>query len=203
VIQRSSTRALASGSDLAGALAAVSEFRRRFAVPVILFTYYNPIFIYGVGRLVKDALAAGADGALVVDLPPEESGDISDAVRNKDFHLIRLVAPTTTAERMETIARGASGFLYLVSMTGVTGTRALEPAEVTDYLAQLRRVSALPLCVGFGINRPDQVRALSSVADGIVVGSAFERIIEERLGRNDIADGVRTFTRSLKDATRR
>jgi len=203
VIQRSSARALKAGVNLAAVLELTRDLRREVSVPIILFSYYNPILAYGVDRLYGDAQAAGADGLLVVDLPPEESQEMTSRWPGRDLCLIRLCAPTTPPRRMESIARGASGFLYLVSMTGVTGSGGLDLEEISRVAALLRTCAdGTPICVGFGISTPEQVRAVASVADGVVVGSAFERFMESGLEDPLLAEKLGAMVRELKAATR-
>ncbi|MBP8645109.1 MAG: tryptophan synthase subunit alpha [Syntrophobacteraceae bacterium] len=203
VIQRSSKRALDAGVNLASVLELTGDLRRDVSIPIILFSYYNPILVYGADRLYRDALTAGADGLLVVDLPPEESEEMTSRWPGKDLCLIRLCAPTTPPQRMKTIAQAASGFLYLVSMTGVTGGSGLDLEEISRVTASLRACAdGIPICVGFGISTPDQVRAVAALADGVVVGSAFERFIESHLEDPDPAEKLGAMVRELKAATR-
>ena len=203
VIQRGASRALKAGASLAGAMAITAALRRRTDVPIILFSYYNPIFAYGVQRFPHDASAAGADGVLVVDLPPEESRELTDYWDEKDeFALIRLVAPTTPPARMARIAADATGFIYLVSKTGVTGSSGLDVGEVRRHVAELRRVTTLPICVGFGIGDPTAAGSLAPFVDGVVIGSAFERTIEEHAAGADLplrlAEQVRQYKAALR-----
>ncbi|GLI34899.1 tryptophan synthase subunit alpha [Desulforhabdus amnigena] len=203
VIQRSSSRALKAGINLGKVLEMTREIRRETEIPIVLFSYYNPILAYGAARFYKDALDAGADGVLVVDLPPEESEEMTSQWAGNDLDLIRLVAPTTPPDRMSAIADGASGFLYLVSMTGVTGSGGLDLAEISAVTETLKsRCNGIPICVGFGISTPEQVRAIGVLADGIVVGSAFERLIENNLEDPNLADKVGAAVKALKEATR-
>lgn len=201
VIQRASGRSLAAGTTLADVIALASRIRRESAVPIILFSYYNPIWKYGLEAFYRDAVAAGADGLLVVDLPPEESGEMTSLWRGADFDLIRLVAPTTPDTRMARIAASASGFLYLVSMTGVTGSDGLDVAAIGRLTARLRAITDIPVCVGFGISTPDDVAAVSAVADGVVIGSAFERVIEENIDSPDLPAMLAEMVRQYKAAT--
>jgi tryptophan synthase alpha chain len=203
VIQRSSGRALQAGAYLETVLEMTREIRRKTDIPIVLFSYYNPILAYGAASFYGDAVAAGADGVLVVDLPPEESEEMTSQWTGKDLDLIRLVAPTTPPDRMSAIAEGASGFLYLVSMTGVTGSGGLDLQEISQVTESLRRrCHGLPICVGFGISTPEQVRAIGALADGIVVGSAFERLIESHLDDPQVARKVGDAVRAQKEATR-
>jgi tryptophan synthase alpha chain len=201
VIQRASARALKAGATLAKAIDMTARLRKRTDIPIILFSYYNPVFVYGAGRFYRDALAAGADGVLIVDLPHEESRELTDCWGDDgEFALIRLVAPTTPKDRMKKIAEHASGFLYLVSKAGVTGSAGLDTASVRSRVAGLRSVTNLPLCVGFGINDPDQARGLAPYVDGVVVGSAFERTIEENLRSSGLTTRLAEQVRNYKAA---
>ena len=204
LIQRSSARALKNGAGLAGALEMTAILRRTTDIPIILFSYYNPIFAYGLAPFYRDAVAVGADGVLVVDLPLEESREMTDSWEGDGgLALIRLVAPTTPAERMRTIAGQASGFLYLVSKTGVTGSAGLDVRAVRDHVKTLRGFTAIPICVGFGVNTPADAGALAPHVDGVVVGSAFEQIIEENRDRPDLAKRLEDQVRRYKAAMRR
>lgn len=203
VIQRSSARALAAGVGLAQVLDLIAALRRKTQIPMVVFSYYNPILAYGAAAFHRDARAAGADGVLVVDLPPEESAELTERWPDDGLGLIRLTAPTTPPERMRRIAASASGFIYHVSQLGVTGGAGLRPDEITKPLRELRTVTRLPVCVGFGISSPAQVAAVARIADGVVVGSAFERLIEEHLDRPDLPEILAGRVAELKHATRR
>jgi tryptophan synthase alpha chain len=202
VIQRSSGRALAGGTTLKTVLEMTHEIREKTDIPIILFSYYNPILAYGLDRFHDDAIKAGADGVLIVDLPPEESDEMTSKWTDDTMALIRLVAPTTPKERMATIAASASGFLYLVSKTGVTGSEGLDTSRIQTHYDQLRTVTDLPICIGFGISTTDQVAAVASVAEGVVIGSAFERLIEENAASPNVSDIIATRVAEYKQATR-
>lgn len=202
VIQRSSARALKAGLNLKKVLEMTAQVRKTTDIPIILFSYYNPIMAYGNSEFYRDALAAGADGVLVVDLPPEESAEMTDQWAGSGLDLIRLVAPTTPQTRMKQIADNSSGFLYLVSMIGVTGSGGLDTGAIEHYTSTLRAVTGLPICVGFGISTADHVRAVASVADGVVIGSAFERTIEENIENPDLVNMIAKQVREYKAATR-
>jgi len=199
VIQRASARALAAGVDLKAILELVRTLRRESEVPIVLFSYYNPIHAHGPAAFLQDAVAAGADGLLVVDLPPEEAAELGDA---GGLSRIRLVAPTTPSGRIAGIAAGADGFLYLVSKTGVTGSEGIDMSEVRHQVARIRAVSPLPVCVGFGISTPESAAAAAAVADGVVVGSALVRIVEEHHDTPDLPEKVAAKVRELKEAIR-
>lgn len=201
IIQRSSARSLQNGTGPESVMAMTRELRAVTDVPIILFSYYNPILAYGPAVFYKHAVAAGADGLLVVDLPPEESHEMTGLWPGDALALIRLVAPTTPAERRAYIARAARGFLYLVSKTGVTGSDGLDLAAVGASTAALKSISSLPVCVGFGISTPEDVAAIAANADGVVIGSAFEKIIEENLEKPDLAAIMCRSIQQLKAAT--
>jgi len=203
VIQRASARALASGTRLADVIAMAGRIRTQSPVPIIIFSYYNPILQYGLQAFHEDTVRAGADGVLVVDLPPEESDEMTSLWSGEDFHLVRLIAPTTAADRMTDIAASATGFLYLVSMTGVTGSDGLDVSAIGRQATALRAVTTLPVCVGFGISTPDDVTAVAGIADGVVIGSAFERVIEENIDSPDLPLLIAEMVRQYKAATRR
>ncbi|MFO7709455.1 MAG: tryptophan synthase subunit alpha [Desulfobacterales bacterium] len=201
-IQRSSARAIAAGVGLRRVIGMIASVRRFTDIPVIVFSYYNPILAYGADAFYRDALAAGADGVLVVDLPPEESAELTDRWPGDELCLIRLSAPTTPPDRLRQIAASASGFVYHVSKLGVTGSRGVNVPEVERQVRALRRITRLPVCVGFGISTPEQVAAFSAVCDGVVVGSALERLIEENLGRPELPRILGDRVAALKAATR-
>jgi tryptophan synthase alpha chain len=203
VIQRSSGRALATGIGLTQVLEMIAALRRRTQIPMVVFSYYNPILAYGAEAFHRDACRSGADGVLVVDLPPEESAELTDLWPDNGLCLIRLTSPTTSPQRMRRIAACASGFIYHVSQLGVTGSGGLRPEEIAGKLQELRAVTRLPVCVGFGISTPVQVAAVARAADGVVIGSAFERLIEENIGRTDLPEILAARVAELKRATRR
>ncbi|ROQ93593.1 tryptophan synthase subunit alpha [Desulfosoma caldarium] len=202
VIQRSSARALSHGMTLEKTLDMCRTLRQWSDIPVVIFSYYNPILAMGGARFYEHSVRCGADAVLVVDLPPEESKEFLDQWSGNHLDFIRLVAPTTPQDRMAAIASDASGFLYLVSMTGVTGSAGLNLQEVSATAARLKQVSSLPVCVGFGISQPEHVRAVCRTADGAVVGSAFERLIEENLTAPDLPERLGRYVQTLKAATR-
>jgi len=200
VIQRSSMRALKNGMTMEKAMNLVREIRKHHSIPIVLFSYYNPVLAYGAAKFQKDAMDAGADGVLIVDLPPEESDELTSQWDDREFPLIRLIAPTTGAERARKIAEGAKGFLYLISMTGVTGSGGLDTSKTGEYADMVRKVTDMPVCTGFGISKPEDARALAAFGDGIVIGSAFERAIEENLGKTDIDEKLAAMVKSFKQA---
>jgi tryptophan synthase alpha chain len=203
VIQEASARALAAGMNLAGVLEMTASVRAFTDIPIILFSYYNPIHRLGADIFYKRAVAAGADGLLLVDVPPEESKELTDSWPGVELALIRLLAPTTPDDRMTAIGQGARGFLYLVSKTGVTGSDGLALDAVAHNVARVRRASSLPVCVGFGISTAEDVAAIAAEADGVVIGSAFERTIAANLDNPRLAEVLGEQTAAYKAATRR
>ncbi len=201
VIQRSSQRALQNDIHLETVLEMSAELRQETEIPLILFSYYNPIHALGGSRFYQKATSAGADGVLIVDLPPEESEELTAGWDAEQFSLIRLLAPTTPPARMVKIAADAAGFLYLVSMTGVTGSAGLDTTYISDFCGQVRNITPLPLCVGFGISTAEDVSRVAQVADGVVIGSAFERLIEDNLDRPDLPDIIARRVAEYKAAT--
>lgn len=202
VIQKATQIALEQGITVPKLLAGVTELRRRgVTIPLILMGYYNPILAYGLARFVEDAQAAGVDGFIIPDLPPEEAEDFEgalvEAVREPTLPLIRMLAPTTPGERMEMVARGANGFIYLVSVTGITGERKEMATGLAELIAQVRAHTSAPVCVGFGIGTPEQARAVGAIADGVIVGSACVRTIGESAAPVETA---RAFAKSFSEA---
>lgn len=202
-IQAASERALAGGATLAGVLDCVRQLRQHSNVPVVLMGYYNPVFHYGAAQFAHDAAAAGVDGLLLVDLPPEEAGEIQDDLRRAGIALITLLAPTTPRERAARLAAAGEGYLYYVSMTGVTGAKQVDAAAIADEVGELRPLAAVPVAVGFGITTPADAAAVAAFADGVVVGSALVKIIAEHAGSPELLGQVGGFIRTLKEATRR
>jgi tryptophan synthase alpha chain len=200
VIQRASERALAAGTTLAGIFDLVRDVRQTSDVPLVLFSYFNPVLQFGVERFAEAAAAAGADGVLITDLPPEESAGYRAAVRARGLDTIFLAAPTTNEERFRKIAEATSGFLYVVSRTGVTGTREELDQELPALLRRARGATSLPLAVGFGISLPGHVSLLGGLADAAVVGSALVLEIERANSAQEAADSVAARVRLLKGA---
>jgi tryptophan synthase alpha chain len=204
VIQRAGVRALKRGTSLRQILEMVGELRRGgLEIPIVLFGYYNPIFHYGPGRLSEDAARAGIDGLLVVDLPPEEADELWKPARAAGLDVIFLLAPTSDERRVRAVLRKASGFVYYVSMTGITGTKAIDAADVRSMVGNLRNTCRLPIGVGFGITTPAEAAVVASYADAVVVGSALVRLIESKAGDPDLVPAFAETIRALKDAARR
>jgi tryptophan synthase alpha chain len=197
VIQRASERALKQGIGVVEALQAIERVRASVAVPMVLFSYYNPLLQYGVEQLARDSRAAGVDGILVTDLPPEECSEFGEVLKENQLDMIFLVAPTTTDDRLELIAKHASGFIYAVSRRGVTGIRHEVSSDAENLVARIRRYSSLPVAVGFGISTSEQVADTWRYADAAVVGSAIVAEIESLAGAPDLVEQVGDFSRKL------
>lgn len=200
-LQRAARRALAAGTSLHRTLELVAELRRETEVPIVLFGYYNPFFRYGHDALARDAAAAGADGFLCVDLPPEEGGEFRAAVQAVGLDLIYLLAPTSDAARLRKVAAAASGFVYFVSVLGVTGARSKLPAELPEWVRAVRAFTDLPVGVGFGVSTPEQAAWIAEFADAVIVGSALARIVEEA-GPREAPGRVAEFIGGLRQAMR-
>ncbi len=197
-IQAASERALAAGTTLNGVLELVARVRRHSNVPIILMGYYNPVFRYGGAAFARDAASAGVDGLLLVDLPPEETGELHPHLKAAGIDQITLLAPTTPPDRMQRLAGGAEGFLYYVSMTGVTGTQKVDAAAIADSVALVRRYCPVPVAVGFGVNSPEDARAVAAFADAVVVGSALVKVVEQYGRSPELLDEVKRFVAALK-----
>jgi tryptophan synthase alpha chain len=197
IIQRASERALKHGFGLEELLGVVSRARKFIDTPIILFSYFNPLLQFGVQRLATAARQSGIDGVLVTDLTPEESAAFAGELRANELDLIFLIAPTSTDERLELIARQASGFIYAVSRAGVTGTRENVSAEAEKLVKRVRKFSNLPVAVGFGISNRDQVVDVQRYADAVVVGSAIVLELERVAGGSDVVQRIGDFARDL------
>ncbi len=197
VIQEASQRALAAGATLEGVLSLVADVRAETEIPVVLFTYYNPIHRYGTERFVKRAAEVGIDGVLMLDLPPEEGGDYKALMDAHGLDTIFLITPTTRADRMKLIASHTSGFVYYVSRTGVTGERETLADEIQRKVSAIRQHTALPIAVGFGISEPAHVSEIAHYADAVVVGSAIVRRIRAYQKDADLVGRIGAFVGSL------
>src|SRR6267143_5179941 len=201
-IQRASERALKAGATLAGVLDLVRRIRQSSQVPLVLFGYYNPFLQMGLEKFAAAASSAGADGVLVTDLTPEESDDYRRVLAAHHLDTVFLGAPTSTDERLKKIAACSSGFLYLISRTGVTGAKDALPDDLPSLLRRARGVTHLPLAVGFGISLPGHVSVLGGLADAAVVGSALVSEIEKATSVESAASALASRIRSLKEAAR-
>jgi len=198
VIQRAGERALKAGTTLHKVLEIAREIRRRSEVPLLLFTYLNPVVRYGLDRLAKDAADCGMDGCLLTDASVEEAHEYVGAMHKHGLDTVFLAAPTSTERRLKLVAKYSTGFVYLVSRTGVTGEQASLSAAVAPLVRAMRAVTDLPLAVGFGISRPEHVAELATQVDAVVVGSALVRVIEQQLESPNLARELEAFVRQLK-----
>lgn len=204
VIQRASARALAAGASLSRILDMVAALRGGgLKLPLVLFGYYNPVLRFGPERLAREAAAAGADGLLVADLIPEEGEDLAAACREVNLDRIQLVAPTTPDARIKKIAAATGGFLYAVSLTGVTGMREHLPAGVAELMRRIRAQTDQPVALGFGIGSPETAAAAAKLADAVVVGSAIVRTMEESAMPSEMIRRLGLFTREMVEATKK
>jgi tryptophan synthase alpha chain len=199
-IQVASQRALKKGATLEKILAMVAGLRRTSEIPIVLFGYYNPILSYGPEKFADDAAASGVDGILVVDLPPEEADELRRFTDPTGLAFITLIAPTTDSKRAGKILRGATGFVYYISITGVTGTAVPKPDDIRQDVGRLRKMTDLPIAVGFGISTPAQAAAIAPLADGIVIGSALVRLIGENGESAVLIEKTSSFAREIRQA---
>jgi tryptophan synthase alpha chain len=200
IIQAASQRALKMGTNLRDILKMIKETRKLSQIPIVLFGYYNPIYIYGSKNFADAAKDAGVDGILVVDLPPEEAQELRCYTEPLGIDFISLIAPTTDNVRIREIVGKASGFLYYISVTGVTGTAKPSMENVKTDVKRIRNLSKLPIVVGFGITSPKQAGQIAALADGIVIGSAIVKMIEENSHRKNLSQIVSSFARDVKKA---
>lgn len=200
VIQSASERALSAGTTLQIVLEVAEQIRRHSDIPLLLFSYLNPVLRYGVEALAHDAVKAGVDGVLLTDLTVEEAGHTVPVLRNAGLDTIFLASPTSTPRRLELVARHSSGFVYLVSRTGVTGERESLSGSLEALVSNMRKATSLPLAAGFGISTPGQAAQVGRMADGVVVGSAFVRIIEQNLTGAGMEAKIESFARGLSTA---
>ena len=202
VIQEAAQRALADGATLPKILNTIAKIRATSQVPLLLFSYFNPLLAYGLERFAGEAAAAGVDGVLCVDLPPEEAETYKAALDQHALCTVFLAAPTTPDARLELIAKQCTGFLYYISRLGVTGERAELSDTLAQEVARVKALSPVPVAVGFGISTPDQARNVAGMADGVVVGSALVRLIAAQSGAADMPKQIETFARSLAEAVK-
>lgn len=197
-IQEASQRALKAGMNLSKTVEMAARLRANSDIPILLFGYYNPLFKYGLSRLAKAAHAAGVDGLLVVDLPPEEAGPLKAALQGTDIQIVFLVAPTTRPDRVEKIAAETGGFLYLVTKAGTTGEGGLDVEAIRKHAAEVKAVSPLPVCLGFGIRNGADAAKLAPMADGIIVGSALVNVIGSAPAAPDLPERMAEKIRDLR-----
>ena len=198
VIQRAGYRALAAGTTVSKVLEIAAEVRTRSEIPLLLFTYLNPVMRYGFEKLARDAKAAGIDGCLLIDASVEEAGAYVGVMRAAGLDTVFLAAPTSTPRRLQLVAEYSSGFVYLVSRTGVTGERDSISSAVAPLIRSMRAVTDLPLAVGFGVSTPEHVAEIGAQAEAVVVGSAIMRVIEQNAGNASLEIQLESFVRELK-----
>ncbi len=198
-IQMSSFEALKKGTTVSKILDCVGHIRKRSQIPIALMTYYNPVFHFGDERFIKRASEAGVDGVIIPDLPPEEAKDLIHACRVHDVSSIFFLSPTTTKDRMKKVIASSTGFIYYVSVAGVTGARKQVSQQQIKPLAIARKMTDKPICVGFGISTPDQVRSVAQKCDGAIVGSAIIREITRHQGKKDLVKRTAGFVKGLAE----
>jgi tryptophan synthase alpha chain len=199
VIQEASHEALQKGVNLRDILHMVKRVRKEVAAPLCLMTYYNPIFCFGESAFVRAAAAAGVDGVIVPDLPPDEGASFVRLMNRAHLDTILFIAPTTTLQRIKRIVKTARGFIYYVSLTGVTGIRRDLSGDLAHNLRAIKKVTRKPVCVGFGVSDPRQVSEIQRIADGVIVGSAIVKKIKENIGRRGLVENVVRFVNRLKN----
>jgi tryptophan synthase alpha chain len=202
-IQMASGRALAAGASVPGIIDLIREIRKTSQIPIVLFAYLNPIYVYGFDRFQTDAAAAGADGLLLLDLPPQEAArniELSGEKGLARLKSIRLIAPTTPPDRLKEITDTAEGFIYYVSREGVTGEQTSLSTDIAERVAAIRALTEVPVAVGFGISNPEQAATVAGLADGVVVGSAIVRKIGEYGDIPELADKIADFVRPIAEA---
>jgi tryptophan synthase alpha chain len=199
-IQYSSSVALGNGMNVKRTLELIASLKAKIDLPLVALTYVNPVYQYGVEKFIREAKQSGLSGLIVADLVTEESMQIENLCRSRSLDLVYLAAPTTNGQRLEQIAQRSRGFIYLVSVTGVTGVRQQIPVSIADKINQIKRLTGKPVCVGFGISNPAQARRIAELADGVIVGSALVKLIRENRKRSQILKKVSSFLGSLKKA---
>jgi tryptophan synthase alpha chain len=200
VIQHATQVALEKGITVKQSLALIAELRSRGVTqPFLMMGYYNPLLAYGLERFVNEAASAGADGFIVPDLPPEEADDLDRLCRERGLGLIYFLAPTSTDERVKLVAGKAQGFIYLVSIAGVTGTRSQVASGLSDFVGRIRKTTSMPIAIGFGVSTPEQASEVSHIADGVIVGSALVQIVDRA---EDKPRAAAQFIQQLKAAMR-
>lgn len=201
VIQKAVHRSLSGGCSVDGIFQTVRNIRKRVSLPIVFMTYYNILYRRGIKKFVKQAVNCGADGIIVPDLPLEESQDLLKTASAEDFKVIMLTAPTTHPDRFRMIAEASQGFVYHVSLTGVTGVRSSLQPELKKDLARLWKITKKPLCVGFGVSGPDRAAEIAGYSDGVIVGSAIVKVVEENLGqKEEIPRKVELFASKIAKA---
>ncbi len=200
VIQAASQRALKNGTNLKKIIHLVAEIRKSSQLPIVLMTSYNPVFVYGQKQFVDDALKAGVDGVIIPDLPPEEAGEFSADANEKGLDNVFLLAPTSTEQRVRMVAEQSRGFIYYVSLTGTTGVKSKVSENLKGKVQSIKNVAHLPVLVGFGISGPEQAQEAAQVSDGVIVGSAIVKLIEQNGNPQKRDDQIGDFVSRVKQA---
>jgi tryptophan synthase alpha chain len=193
-IQRAAERALRNAVTLKKVVSLVRDLRQATQIPLILMTYFNPVFKYGTEEFVRDAASAGVDGMIIPDLPPDEAGDFIRLARKAPLDTIFLLAPTSTEDRIKKVSKASSGFIYYVSITGITGANLLFDGSMDLLISNIRKFTDKPISVGFGVSTPDDAAAIARISDGVIVGSAIVRILHEEPGE------LKSYLTSLREA---
>jgi tryptophan synthase alpha chain len=194
-IQKASYKALQNGVTPKLCLEIAIQLRRKVDIPLVFMTYYNPVFKFGLDAFCRASAEAGIDGFIIPDLPPEEGGELEVPARERELDIIYLLTPTSSEKRIDLVAQRSRGFIYLVSLTGVTGAREALPADLEKFVGRVRKRTSMPLCMGFGISTPEQARRVAQIADGVIVGSRLIQLINERPSHE-----LNSFVRSLRSA---
>lgn len=196
-IQKAGQRSLKNKTNLIQVLNLISQLRQKTEIPIVIMTYFNIVFNFAIDRFVKAAKLKGVDGLIVPDLIPEEAGDLIRLSRANDFSTIFLASPTSTLDRLKKVIQASRGFIYYVSLTGVTGKRERLPSEIKENVLRIKKLTSKPVCVGFGISSPVQVKEINKFADGVVVGSAIVDILEKNIGKLELVKKTGKFVRNL------
>ena len=196
-IQKASFRALQNGVTPGACLEIAGQLRRGVDIPLVFMTYFNPVFSYGLKQFAADCASSGVDGLIIPDLPPEEGSGLEETTRRQDLDLIYLLSPNSTEERIALVTERSRGFIYMVSVTGVTGARDSLPLDLKAFVSSVRQKASQPLCVGFGISTPEQAKRVASIADGVIVGSRLIQLMEEG---SSFAPQVSSFVKGLRKA---
>ncbi len=196
-IQKASYQALQQGTTPQVCLEVASNLRQRISIPLVFMSYYNPILSFGLEAFCQACVKAGMDGLIIPDLPPEEGAELEAITKELKLDLIYLLAPTSTEERISMVAKRSQGFIYLVSLTGVTGARQALPPELESFVTRVRQKARQPLCVGFGISTPEQARRVAKIADGVIIGSRLIQLIEEDITLSSLKSFISSMRKAL------
>jgi tryptophan synthase alpha chain len=199
-IQKSSEKSLLAGTTLSKLLKTAKNIRKKSQIPIVLMSYLNPVYCYGIKKFVKDAIECGIDGAIFPDLPPEEAIEFEKVAKGKNFYLIFLASPTSTLERLKAITKHSKGFIYYVSLAGITGARKYLAPHISSNIKRIKHLTDKPVCVGFGVSNERQAEAISKVADGIIIGSAVIDVIRKHEKKKNLEIAVGRFTSCLAKA---